>query len=97
MDGETSLENILHAQDTLRGISYITQIATHKDLDAAASATVFLKCENLQRTGSFKFRGAYYAATQAKTRGKTRTVATISSGNHGQGLALAAKLLGHSY
>lgn len=96
MDGETSLKNILRAQDTLRGISYITQIVTHKDLDAAASATVFLKCENLQRTGSFKFRGAYHAATQAKTRGKTRTLATISSGNHGQGLALAAKLLGLS-
>lgn len=96
MDGEISLENILHARDTLRGVSYITPIRTHKDLDAAASATVFLKCEALQRTGSFKFRGAYYATTHAKARAKTRTVATISSGNHGQGLALAAKLLGLS-
>lgn len=93
MDGDISLKNILHARETLRGISYTTQIKTHKDLDAAASATVFLKCETLQRTGSFKFRGAYYAAVHAKTRGKARAVATISSGNHGQGLALAAKLL----
>lgn len=93
MDGDISLKNILHARETLRGISYITQIKTHKDLDATASATVFLKCETLQRTGSFKFRGAYYAAVHAKTRGKARAVATISSGNHGQGLALAAKLL----
>lgn len=96
MAAEISLKNILPARETLRGISYITPIKTHKDLDATASATVFLKCENLQRTGSFKFRGAYYAATHAKTRGETQAIATISSGNHGQGLALAAKLLGLS-
>jgi threonine dehydratase len=57
---------------------------------------VFLKCENLQRTGAFKFRGAYNALSQILAAGKFSSVATISSGNHGQGLALAASLLGMS-
>jgi threonine dehydratase len=90
---EVFFEDILRARETLHNVSLITPVKTNADLDALTSATVFFKCETAQRTGSFKFRGAYYAATQVKTRGVNRTVATISSGNHGQGLALAAKLL----
>ncbi|MEQ1794954.1 MAG: pyridoxal-phosphate dependent enzyme [Nitrospira sp.] len=93
MDGDVSFEDILQAREALQNISCVTPIGIHRELDAMASATVFLKCETAQRTGSFKFRGAYYAAMQMKTRCASRTVATISSGNHGQGLALAAKLL----
>lgn len=96
MDGEISFENILQARQALKDISYITPIVTNRDLEAIASASVFLKCETAQRTGSFKFRGAYYAAMRVKTEGLSQAVVTISSGNHGQGLALAAKLLGLS-
>lgn len=96
MDGDVSFEDILQAREALQNISYVTPIGTNRELDAMASAAVFLKCETAQRTGSFKFRGAYYAATQMKTKGVSQAVATISSGNHGQGLALAAKLLGLS-
>lgn len=96
MDGDVSFQNILEAGETLRDISHITPIERHQDLDAAASAKVFLKCEMSQRTGSFKFRGAYNAARSVKAKGIDSDIATISSGNHGQGLALAAKLLGLS-
>lgn len=93
MDGEISFEAIIQAAAALKDAAYTTPIRICPELDAMTSATVFLKCETAQRTGSFKFRGAYYAASQVKARGLGRTVATISSGNHGQGLALAASLL----
>ena len=93
MGVEVFFEDILRARETLHNVSLITPVKTNAELDALTSATVFFKCETAQLTGSFKFRGAYYAATQVKTRGVNRTVATISSGKHGQGLALAAKLL----
>ncbi|NOS78540.1 MAG: pyridoxal-phosphate dependent enzyme [Nitrospira sp.] len=90
---EVFFEDILQARETLHNVSLITPVKTNAELDALTSAAVFLKCETAQRTGSFKFRGAYYAASQVKAKGLGRTVATISSGNHGQGLALAASLL----
>jgi threonine dehydratase len=93
MDGEISFEAVIQAAAALKDAAYTTPIRICPELDAMASATVFLKCETAQRTGSFKFRGAYYAASQVKARGPGRAVATISSGNHGQGLALAASLL----
>jgi threonine dehydratase len=93
MDGEISFEAIIRAAATLKDVAYPTPIKICPELDAMASAAVFLKCETAQRTGSFKFRGAYYSASQVKARGLGGAVATISSGNHGQGLALAASLL----
>ncbi|HEX7766217.1 MAG TPA: pyridoxal-phosphate dependent enzyme [Nitrospira sp.] len=90
---EVFLDDILRARDRLHNVSLITPVKTNAELDALTSATVFLKCETAQRTGSFKFRGAYNAASQVAAQGLGRTVATISSGNHGQGLALAASLL----
>lgn len=96
MGVEVFFEDILQARETLHNVSQVTPVKTNAELDALTSATVFLKCETAQRTGSFKFRGAYYAASQVKAQGLGRTVVTISSGNHGQGLALAAKLLGLS-
>jgi len=90
---EVFFEDILRARETLLDVSLVTPIKTNVELDTLAAAAVFLKCETAQRTGSFKFRGAYYATSQVKTQGLGRTVATISSGNHGQGLALAASLL----
>ena len=96
MGVEVFFEDILRAREILRSVSYVTPVKTNAELDALTSAAVFLKCETAQRTGSFKFRGAYYAASQVVAKGLGRTIATISSGNHGQGLALAAKLLGLS-
>lgn len=96
MDSDVFFKDILRAREALTNISHITPVETNAELDAVASATVFLKCETSQRTGSFKFRGAYYAAHQLREKNLGRIVATISSGNHGQGLALAAKLLGLS-
>ena len=93
MGDEVFFEDILRARETLHNVSLVTPVKTNAELDALTSATIFLKCETAQRTGSFKFRGAYYATSQVETKGLGRTVATISSGNHGQGLALAASLL----
>ncbi|MFO0705357.1 MAG: pyridoxal-phosphate dependent enzyme [Nitrospira sp.] len=92
---EIVFEDVRRASATLDKIAWITPIKTSASLDTAAGATVFLKCENFQRTGAFKFRGAYNALSTLP-RIPSATVTTISSGNHGQGLALAATLLGFS-
>jgi threonine dehydratase len=69
-------------------------VITSSTLDAQAGAHVFLKAENLQRIGAFKFRGAYNKIAQLDSDQKRRGVVAFSSGNHAQGVALAAKLLG---
>ena len=96
MDADVTFRSITEAARVLRGVAHVTPVVTSKQLDAGISGNVFLKCENFQRTGAFKFRGAYHALWQVKSLGITRAVATISSGNHGQGMALAASLLGLS-
>ncbi|TKB81035.1 MAG: pyridoxal-phosphate dependent enzyme [Nitrospira sp.] len=70
-------EDILRAREILRNVSYVAPVKTNVELDTLTSATVFLKCETAQRTGSFKFRGAYYAASRGEAKGLGRTVATI--------------------
>lgn len=82
------------AEQVLRGVALVTPIVTSERLDATAAATVFLKCENLQRSGAFKFRGAYHAVSHWASTTAHRTFVTVSSGNHAQGLALACGLLG---
>lgn len=67
---------------------------TSRTLNELAGAEVYLKCENLQRVGAFKFRGAYNAISRLTAEQRERGVATHSSGNHAQGVALAARLLG---
>lgn len=96
MANDVSFEAITRAAGILRGVAHITPVMKSRQLDEKSGASVFFKCEHLQRTGSFKFRGAYHAASLVLSSGRSRTVTTISSGNHGQGLALAAKLLGLS-
>lgn len=71
-----------------------TPVLTSRTLDEQAGATVFLKCENLQRIGAFKFRGAMNALLQLGEDRKKAGVVTHSSGNHAQALALAGRLLG---
>lgn len=96
MTKEICFTSILDAAAVLSGIAYVTPVRTSEQLDTRISGRVFLKCENFQRTGAFKFRGAYHAVSRLKPQRQTTAVATISSGNHGQGVALAARLLGLS-
>lgn len=78
----------------LAGIANHTPVLTSRTLDDHVEGHVFLKCENFQRIGAFKFRGAYNAISQLSRSQRDVGVVTHSSGNHAQGVALAAKLLG---
>ncbi len=71
-----------------------TPVMTSSTLNEMTGAKCFLKCENFQKTGSFKFRGAFNALSHLSPKQKKKGVITHSSGNHAQALALAAKLLG---
>jgi len=71
-----------------------TPVMTSRTVDEALAATVFFKCENFQRTGSFKFRGAFNALSALDPAARARGVIAFSSGNHAQAVALAAQLLG---
>lgn len=71
-----------------------TPVVSDPDLDAELGCTLYCKCENLQRTGAFKFRGASHAIARLRQQGSDGDVATESSGNHGAALALAARLDG---
>jgi threonine dehydratase len=87
-------EDVLGAAARLRGIAHRTPVMTSRTLDERAGASVFLKCENFQRMGAFKFRGAYNALSQLSERERKGGVVSYSSGNHAQAVALAGKLLG---
>lgn len=84
------------AAERLAGVAHVTPVLTSRRLDERTGRSVFLKCENFQRCGAFKFRGAYNALSRLTSSERTRGVVTHSSGNHGQAVALAAKLLGIS-
>lgn len=88
------LAQITRAAETLRGIAHRTPIMTSRTLDAQIGARVFLKCENFQRSGSFKFRGAFNALSSLTKAERQTGVCAVSSGNHAQALALAARELG---
>ncbi len=96
MEQGLTVASIIEAAGILRDVAVVTPVRTSRDLDRVISGKAFLKCETEQRTGAFKFRGAYHAVMQLAQRGGCRVVTTVSSGNHGQGLALAAKLWGLS-
>jgi threonine dehydratase len=89
-----SLDDVRAAARRIGGVAHRTPVLTSRALDDAVGATVLLKAENLQRIGAFKFRGAYNAVASLSEDERGRGVATVSSGNHAQALALAAKLLG---
>jgi len=84
------------AATRLLGEAVRTPVRSAGSLDELTGARVFLKCENLQRTGSFKFRGAYNALAQLTPQARSGGVVAFSSGNHAQAVALAARLLGMS-
>ncbi len=85
---------VASAASNLMGIANRTPVMTSRTLDERVSGQVFLKCENFQRVGAFKFRGAYHAISRLSDKQRAAGVITHSSGNHAQGVALAAKLLG---
>jgi threonine dehydratase len=89
-----SFEDVQQAARRLEGIAHVTPVATSRTLDERLSARLFLKCENLQRAGAFKFRGAYNAVSKLSADERARGVLTYSSGNHAQATALACRLLG---
>lgn len=86
-------EDILAAADRLRGEAIVTPLLRHPLLDERASARVLIKPENLQRSGSFKFRGAFNRICQIPPEDRSRGVVASSSGNHAQGVAASARLL----
>ncbi|GAC1555544.1 MAG: pyridoxal-phosphate dependent enzyme [Vulcanimicrobiaceae bacterium] len=82
------------AAQRLHGVAHRTPVVTSRTLDARIGASAFLKCENLQRMGAFKFRGAYNRIAQLGASERARGVVAFSSGNHAQGVALASQILG---
>lgn len=82
------------AAKRITNIAHKTPILTSRTVNERTKSQVFFKCENFQRAGSFKFRGAYNALAQLSQEQKQQGVLTFSSGNHAQGIALAGKLLG---
>lgn len=87
-------QGVLDAVDRLAGVAHHTPVLTSRSLDEVTGNTVFLKCENFQRMGAFKFRGAYNAISRLAPDLAAHGVITYSSGNHAQAVALAGRLLG---
>ena len=81
------------AQARLQGHAHVTPIMTSHTLNELTSGQIYLKCENFQRMGAFKFRGAYNAMSRLTEAQKNRGVVTHSSGNHAQAVALVGRLL----
>jgi len=89
-----TIADVEAAAGRLRGVAHRTPVLTSRTLDALLGAQVFLKAENLQRTGSFKFRGAYNTINALDPADRERGIVAYSSGNHAQAVALAARLHG---
>ncbi|MEG8280341.1 pyridoxal-phosphate dependent enzyme [Streptomyces sp. AHA2] len=87
-------DDVRDAAVRLKGVAHRTPVLRSRTLDALVGAEVHLKCENFQRVGAFKFRGAYNAASRLTPERLSRGIATYSSGNHAQAVALAARELG---
>lgn len=94
MNNSPTLPDIRQAAERIRPYIHRTPVLTNASLDQQVGARVFLKCENLQKVGAFKIRGACNAVFSLTQEDAARGVATHSSGNHAQALALAARLRG---
>ncbi len=88
-----SFADVESAAKQIAGAAHKTPVATSRTIDARTGAQLFFKCENLQRAGAFKFRGAYNALSRLDADERRRGVVTFSSGNHAQAIALAGQLL----
>lgn len=89
-----TFSDIVDAAERLRGVAHRTPVMTSRTANQVAKAELFFKCENYQRMGAFKFRGAYNAIAQLDEGPRQAGVAAFSSGNHAQAIALAGRLLG---
>ncbi|MDP9398984.1 MAG: pyridoxal-phosphate dependent enzyme, partial [Actinomycetota bacterium] len=89
-----TLADVTAARELLHGVSRLTPVVAARTLTERVGGPVGLKCENLQRAGSFKIRGAYVRLARLSTEERARGVVAASAGNHAQGVALAAQLLG---
>lgn len=87
-------EDVLDAQQKLAGVAVHTPIVRSERLDGLVGGSVYIKCENLQRTGAFKFRGAYNCLSRLDRQAYPGGVVAYSTGNHGQAVATVARMLG---
>ena len=88
-----SFDDVAAAHERIRAHARHTPVLTSATIDALTGARVHFKCENLQRMGAFKFRGAYNALSQLSPEARRRGVVAFSSGNHAQAVALASRML----
>ncbi len=88
-----TFEDVIAAADRIAGYAHRTPVLRSRSADELLGAHVFFKCENLQRTGAFKFRGAFNALSRFSSEQRAAGVVAFSSGNHAQAIALAAQLL----
>ena len=91
-----SFDDVAAAARRLAGVAHRTPVMTSRTADALCGGHLFFKCENLQRMGAFKFRGAYNALSQFTDEQRRAGVIAFSSGNHAQAIALSARLLRHA-
>ena len=87
-------DDVVSAAAILEGVAHRTPVLSSRLLNDSLGAEVFFKCESLQRTGAFKFRGAYHALAKLSPAQRNAGVVTYSSGNHAQAIALSGQLLG---
>lgn len=90
----TDYRDIEAAAQRIEGVAHRTPVLTSRTADAISGAHLFFKCENFQRMGAFKFRGAYNAIARFTDAQRAAGVLTYSSGNHAQAIALSASLVG---
>ena len=81
------------AKERLKGYAHVTPVMTSRTLNRMVKAEIFFKCENFQRIGAFKFRGAFNSISQLSESEKARGVITYSSGNHAQAVALVGQMM----
>jgi threo-3-hydroxy-L-aspartate ammonia-lyase len=89
-----SFDDVAAAAQRLAGVAHLTPVLTSRTADEFTGARLYFKCENFQRMGAFKFRGAYNALAQFTPEQRKAGVVAFSSGNHAQAIALSARLLG---
>ena len=89
-----TFDDVTAASERIKGFAHRTPVMTSRTMNKELGAEVFFKCENLQRMGAFKFRGAFNALSKFDERQRKAGVVAYSSGNHAQAIALSASLLG---
>ncbi|WP_240487711.1 pyridoxal-phosphate dependent enzyme, partial [Photorhabdus australis] len=84
-------EDVIAAARRIENYAYRTPVLTSRTANEMTGARLFFKCENYQRMGAFKFRGAFNALSQFSDEQRRKGVVTYSSGNHGQAISLSAR------